>query len=85
MTNEQMKEGRFFKWANYRKMIANIQATLVSDGVVIIATHLKKTQYDKRHADMFKANQTGAFVQRGKNWDCITFSSVYHYRRRVAA
>lgn len=85
MTNEEMVAGRFFKWANYRKMISSIQATLAADGVIQIVGYGRVIECDKRHAGMFKATKSGAFIQRGKKWDCLNFSKIVHYRRKVAA
>lgn len=78
MTNEQMKANRFANWANYRKMIRNIRATLEAGGIVQIPTYTRCTNYDKRHVDMFKATKTGAWVQRGKSWDCLNFCKIIH-------
>jgi hypothetical protein len=84
MTNEQMKAGRFYRWHNYRKMIANIQATLAADGIIQIVGYGRVIQADKRHVSMFKADRTGAYIQRGKSWDCLNFSKIIHCRRMVA-
>lgn len=71
MTNEQMKPNRFLRWAKARKRIAWIKAQLGAGKTVQVATALKATRYTAKHLDMFKAARNGAFVQRGKNWDCI--------------
>lgn len=84
MTNEQMKAGRFFKWHNYRLLVSNIRATLANDGIVQIVGYGRVIQCDKRHIDMFKATKTGAYIQRGKNWDCLNLSKIVH-RHRIAA
>jgi hypothetical protein len=84
MTNEQMVANRYGRWAGYRKLIASIKATLAADGVVMIPTYTRCTRYDRRHIDMFKANRNGAWVARGKNWDCISLSKIIHCRRLTA-
>jgi hypothetical protein len=77
MSNDQMTAGRFLRWAQARKRIAAIKSHLASGGVVIVATHLKAAQYDgARFVDSFKATRSGAFVRRGKNWDCIDGCAV---------
>jgi hypothetical protein len=84
LNNTDMKPCRYLRWHSYRKMIANIRATLASDGVVMIPTYTRCTRYDRRHIDMFKANRNGAWVQRGKSWDCISLSKIIHCRRLTA-
>lgn len=84
MTNSEMKEGRFYKWHNYRKMIASIRQTLAADGVIQIVGYGRVLECDKRHVEMFKATKSGAYVQRGKSWDCLNFSKIVHYRRVAA-
>lgn len=84
MNNSQMIADRFFKWSNYRKMISNIQSTLATDGEVHIVGYGRVVKCDKRHVTMFKVTKSGAYVQRGKNWDCLNFSKIVHYRRIAA-
>lgn len=84
MTNEQMIEKRFSRWANYRKMISNIKKTLAADGEIHIVGYGRVVKCDKRHVEMFKATKSGAYVQRGKNWDCLNFSKIVHYRFAAA-
>ena len=71
ITNSQMIAGRFLRYARARKAIAWIKAQLAAGRIVQLATYTKATNYDARHADMFKATKAGAFVRRGKSWDCI--------------
>lgn len=71
LTNDQMRSYRYGKWAESRKLIKKIQETLKANGLVIIATYTKATQYDKRHVDYFKATRNGAYVKSGKQWLCI--------------
>jgi len=80
MNNSDMKANRFGRWAAYRKMVANIKETLAAGGIVQIPTYTRCTNYDKRHVDMFKATKSGAWVQRGKNWDCLNLSKIIHRR-----
>lgn len=76
MNNDQMKANRYLRWAKARKRVSCIQRHLAAGGRVIIGTHTKATVYSASHADMFKATKDGAFVKRGKGWDCIDFSGV---------
>jgi hypothetical protein len=67
ITNSQMIAGRFFRYARARKRVAWIKAQLTAGRIVQLATYTKATNYDARHANMFKATKAGAFVQRGKS------------------
>lgn len=76
MTNDQMKPNRFLRWHKARKRIAFIKARLAAGAVVTVATQTHAWHYRQKHADMFKATKSGAFVQRGKRWDCIDWCSI---------
>jgi hypothetical protein len=57
--------------------LAEIQAQLATPGnVVQVTTYLKSTVYEHKHAGMFKATNTGLYVQRGKRWDDISRTSI---------
>lgn len=71
LTNEQMKPNRFVRWAKARKRIAFIVSNLEAGKTVQLTTYTKATRYTAKHKDMFKATKGGAYVQRGKSWDCI--------------
>jgi hypothetical protein len=71
-----MVAGRFLRYPRARKRVAWIKAQLAADRIVQLTTYTKATRYDARHVDMFKATKVGAFVRRGKNWDCIDFSDL---------
>ena len=68
MTNSQMTDHR---WAKASEMIANIQAAFAAGHDVYLVTYLKNTRYQPKHAPMFRATKSGAYVQRGEGWDCI--------------
>lgn len=85
LSNEQMVRNRFGRWARARRLVRTIQDALSADGSVVIATYTKATQYDRRHVAMFKATPTGAYVQRGKRWDCIDFAGISIVRPTGAA
>lgn len=76
LTNSQMISGRFAKWARARKRVAVIVAALEAGRTVQLTTATRYTRYTVKHVAMFKATKTGAFVQRGKAWDCIDFTHV---------
>lgn len=80
LTNDQMKPDRFAKWAEYRRMVRNIDATLAMGGEVVLCTHTRQTRYTAKCAGMFKANKSGAYVQRGKSWDFIGWTAIHHFR-----
>lgn len=71
MTNDQMKPNRYARWAKARKVISFILSNLEAGKTVQIATYTKAVRYNAKHKEMFKATKTGAYVQRGKSWDCI--------------
>jgi len=71
LTNGQMKAGRFAKWAVARRRIAAIQSHLSQGHTIMISTHLRTWECSKRHAGMFKATKSGAYMQSGKSWNCI--------------
>jgi hypothetical protein len=59
--------------------VAWIKAQLAAGRIVQLTTYTKATSYDARHADMFKATKAGAFVRRGKSWDCIDFTNLQSF------
>lgn len=71
MLNSKMTEGRFLRWHKARQRVAWINSHLEAGHTVMLCTYLKAWKYNKRHLGMFKATRTGAYVQRGKSWDCI--------------
>lgn len=71
LANDQMKSNRFARWHKARKKVAEIRSHLEMGHEVYICTYTRAVRYTKKHVEMFKATRTGAFVQRGKNWDCI--------------
>lgn len=81
LTNDQMVRNRFGKWHNAKKLVEMITSNLKAGNVVIISTYTKHVQYSKKHADMFKATKSGAYVQRGKYWDCIDGCAVRCYKK----
>lgn len=71
VTNQQMTAGRYLRWHKARVKVAWINAKL-SDGLnVYICTYTKTTKLSLKHANMVKATKSGAYMQRGKAWDCI--------------
>ena len=76
MDNSAMKAGRYAHWHAARKRVAFIAEHLTAGHTVVIATMTKATQFDRRHIAMFKATKSGAFVQRGKHWDCIDYCAI---------
>jgi hypothetical protein len=49
---------------------------LAAGGRVVVGTMTKATVFNTKHVEMFKAAKSGAYVQRGKGWDCIDFCAV---------
>lgn len=71
MTNEQMIKGRFLRWHKARRRIVAIKASLEAGRTVQLTTCTRAVRYNAKHIEMFKATKNGAFVQRGRFWDCI--------------
>jgi hypothetical protein len=84
ITNDQMKANRYGRWADARKLVNEIQSVLSEGGYVVMATYLKAWQYDQRHVGMFKATKSGAYVLRGKKWECIDYCGIRFARPRTA-
>ncbi|MDE2099702.1 MAG: hypothetical protein KGL39_20785 [Patescibacteria group bacterium] len=81
LTNAQMTPNRYGRWARARRMVRDIQTVLQAGGTVIVATYLHAQQFGKpSQAAMFKATRTGAYMQRGKHWDCIDGCSIRFYQ-----
>lgn len=80
LSNDQMKPDRYLRWHRARRMVARIVETIDAGGMVTLTTYTRQTRYDRRHRDMFRATCNGAYVQRGKAWDCIDYVAVRHYR-----
>jgi hypothetical protein len=71
LTNDQMKAGRYARWAAARKKVAWINDQLSRGRTVQLTTYTRATRYTAKSAIAFKATRTGAYVQRGRHWDCI--------------
>ena len=65
------RPGRFLKWSRARALVRRIRACLDAGGRVVVGTYTKATEYGPKHADWFKAEPSGAYVRRGKGWECI--------------
>ncbi len=81
LPNSQMKAGRYLRWHRARRLVARIVQTVDAGGLVTLTTYTRQTRFDRRHRDMFRATRAGAYVQRGKSWDCIDFTAVHFYSR----
>jgi hypothetical protein len=76
MTNEQMKPSRFLRLHRARRIVRFIRENLAAGHIVQITNHLRAVRYNAKHIGMFKATKSGAYVQRGKAWDCIDYCDV---------
>lgn len=53
-------------------LLRDIQEHLAEpSGRVMVATYLRATVYDRRHAGMFALRGGRLHVARGRSWDCI--------------
>lgn len=70
LTNAEMKEGRFLKLQNGKRLMAAINAALDAGRTVQLCTHLRVIEFKAKHRAMIKMGKSGAiYVQRGKAWD----------------
>jgi hypothetical protein len=54
-------------------MADEINNHLKNNGVVMVSTYGRATQYEKKHAGMFAMKSDGnLYVRRGKRFDCLT-------------
>ncbi len=79
LSNNQMYKGCFLRWHQARRKVAAIIKHLEAGHEVHICTYTKATRYTKKHASMFKAGKTGAFVQHGKSWVCFDGCKIEVY------
>lgn len=71
-----MQPNRFLQWQQYKKRFAEIHTHLKKGGTVLIPTCTKATLYRPEHTGMFKVTRSGLFVQRGKSFECLNFSTI---------
>ena len=79
MSNDAMIANRFGRWATARKGCGEIVGALQAGKTVVVSTYTRAWQFDKRHADSFRATKSGLYMRRGKHWDCIDGASVRIY------
>lgn len=80
LTNDEMTPGRFLRWHRARVLVGKINAALESGCIVQLTTYTHATRCTRKHAGMFKATRSGAYLRRGKAWDCIDGCKVTAYR-----
>ena len=71
-----MKAGRFLHWYKARVKVAGIQTHLAAGRTVYICSMTHITKLTAKHANMVKATKSGAWLQRGKRWDCIDYCGI---------
>jgi hypothetical protein len=74
LANAKMKANRYAKWANARKLYAEIIEHISNGGRVYVASYTKPKIY--RNASQFKCGRDSVYVARGKNWDSLIFSPI---------
>jgi hypothetical protein len=80
ISNNEMIANRYGKWARARRIVKAIHGTLSKGGTVTITTQTHQWVYDKpKQAENFRATKTGAYMQRGKRWECIDYCAVRCY------
>lgn len=76
MKNSEMKAGRFAKWAKARRRLAAINAAFDAGRTVQVVTSMRVTNYAPKHRAMFVATRSGLFVQSGKKFLCLDFTTI---------
>ncbi len=76
LPNSKMIANRFARFADARRKVAWIHKMLADGKSVMVSTYTKSTCYTAKHAGMFRASKSGAFVQTGRRWDCIDFCKL---------
>lgn len=80
LANSQMRPGRFLRWHHARQRVAWIKAQLAAGRVVLMTTYTRQWRFRQGHEAMFRATKSGAYVQRGKAWDCIDGTDIRNDR-----
>ncbi len=70
MTNNEMKSGRFAKWAIARAKLKLIESLVARDGSCYLATMLRATKITKGvlARGQVQARKSGLLVQHGNSW-----------------
>ncbi len=72
--------GHFARLQRGKNLYKRITEALKSGKIVMLSTRTKSTQYDHRHVGLFTLGTSGSvYVERGKQRDCIDFSSITIY------
>jgi hypothetical protein len=73
----------FGKWAASRKGYSEIAECLNNNGMVIVSSYTKATQYDKpEHVALFVAGKDGLYAKHGKRLDLISGCAIRLYYRK---
>lgn len=76
LTNEQMTPNRFAKWAEARRKIAWVKARLAEGKTVYVRTMTKTTACKAKHAELFFAKKSGAYLKWGNCSVCIDYCNL---------
>lgn len=76
MTNEQMKPGRFAKWAKMRRMFSFIVDNLNAGNRIQVTTYTRSTVYTKKHVGLFTCGKTGVYVVSGKSKVDVSLAGI---------
>jgi hypothetical protein len=69
---------------NHTELFNKLIAHLKNGGYVQITTYLKSTVYSPKHVNMFKlGSDQHIYVQRGKHWDNVSYSSIRGLRKQT--
>ena len=56
--------------------LQEIQTHLRTGGVIQTVTYTRATQYTRKHADWFSANDNGLYVRHGRGKVCLNFTTI---------
>ena len=75
--NSEMKEGRFMKLQNGKRLLAAIMNALDSGKVVHLCAGHRVIEFKAKHREMIKMGKSGTIlVQNGKAWNS-TFGAAW--------
>lgn len=70
------KPNYYLDWHKRRKRLAAILTHLERGGTVLLCTAYRVTKITAKHSSMLRAVPDGLYIQRGKNWECLNFTTI---------
>ena len=76
MSNEEMKAGRFLRWADARRKLAWIVGQISAGRTVLLVSGMSATKLTAKHLEQIKATRSGLYVKHGSKWLCYNFHNI---------